>query len=115
MNDDAPAERKTLACGELPVALRLFGIERVLAEGIEREQTVIAGMPVSGVTRILGVIEHGNPNPLALQIACVVHPIGALAPDFRHRLAAVGVDHLAAPFFCESVVETDGEGAFLGV
>ena len=115
MDDDAPAKLDRAARGQLPFALFQVRIEGVLAERIQREQAVVAHMPVGGMARVGGVVEHGHAEPLAFHLACVVHPVGTLAPGVQHADEAFGIHNPAAFALGEVLGEPDGKGALLGV
>src|SRR5205085_10367850 len=107
---------------DAPVA-RLVVIKIPLAERIRGEQAVAAGMPVSRMLRVTGVIVNRDADLLAIQLAGVIHPVRALPPDFLLALLALGVHHQAGALargkralrrLLESRCEPDRERALLG-
>src|ERR1035437_5675213 len=72
-------------------------VERIPAKRIEREQAVIARVPIGGMARALRVVEDGDAEPLAVQFGGVIHPVGALAPNLHHAHTPVRIHDLAAP------------------
>src|SRR5690242_14137829 len=76
------AEGNTLAGRHDKVPRRLVGqpFEVMLPEGVCGKQTVIPDMPPSGVARILGMIEDGHADGLALHRTVIVTPGGTLSP-----------------------------------
>src|SRR5258708_1623761 len=105
-----------LAGVEGPVALGLGRVEGVLAEGIEREQAVVARVPVYGMARVGGRIENRDAEFFAVDRARIIDPVRAMTPDLIHAAFAFGVHHLTSvALLRHRIGEADREGAFLGV
>src|SRR5439155_14035733 len=90
MDVKAVAKHHALTSGHLQVARAggfLFKIMQ--AERIRGEQTVVAHVPPGRMTRVLRMIEDGDPDNLAIHRTVVVAPRGAFAPAFSvpHALA----------------------------
>src|SRR5882724_4563820 len=81
VDDDAIAEAQRLsrADRQAPIARRVL-LEIVQPEDVDPQQTVLAHMPVGGIARIAGMVQHRDPIRLAIDLAREVHPFGALAP-----------------------------------
>ena len=96
MEQEAIAERHRLAGLECHVAGAVgFLLEIIDAERVGGDQSVIAGVPPSGMSGVFGVIKDRDTGDLAFDVAPVVDPRGAFAP---HRFAghAFAVDRLSA-------------------
>src|SRR5271167_1902617 len=93
----------------MPVVGEFFQAER-----ISGEESVMAGVPVSRVTQVLGVVKDGDADFLPRYIPVKVHPVRTLAPDgfLAHRTFRV---HHAARRRIERVHHTDRKGPFLGI
>ena len=111
----AVAEGERLAFGDRDAAVALgVVVEVVFAKGIDREQPVIARVPISRMLDVGGIIEDGDAERFAIHLAGVIHPVGALAPDVVFSHLAFRVQHLEVGFG-ESIDDADGKGTLFGV
>src|ERR1017187_6612730 len=73
----------------MPVMQELFQAERIGAE-----KPVLPGVPVSRMAQVLGMIQNGQPDALSVDIAIVIPPVRAPAPDPLFTDGAIGIDHV---------------------
>ena len=122
MKQYAVAEIPLLALLELEVAHALFlALEVVDAKWVGGNQAVVAGVPPCWVAKVFGMIKHGDAHRVAVDLAPVVDPLGALAPECLvtvsgtvHRLAVGGGD-TAAVAQTQVRVRADAHAALLRV
>src|SRR4051812_26576155 len=74
---------------------RFIVVEIALAERIRGEQAIAPRMPVCRMLRVPWMIEDRDPHLLAFELARVIHPVRALAPDCLLALRALGIHHQA--------------------
>ena len=82
MEKNAVAEILLFAFLEFEVADALFlALKVVNAERVRGDEAVVAGVPPRRMTQIIRVIKDGNADRVAIDLAPVIDPLGALAPE----------------------------------
>jgi hypothetical protein len=116
VQEHAVVERHRLSLLEREAAVLCgVAVEVVVAEGIRREETVVADVPVGRVPKARRAIENRDADVLPGHFAGVVDPFRGLAPSFFHAVLARGVhDHAAAAFF-HAFGEADAEAPLFRV
>jgi hypothetical protein len=82
MENESIAESYTLSSGYFHVtSAQRFPFERVQSEGARPDVTISARHPVSWMPGIGGMVEDGDPNSLAVDLAPIVDPSRPFPPD----------------------------------
>ena len=90
-NDDAVAEGRRRARGELEVQLVLAVREDLLPERVRGEEAVAAGVPVGRRPGVLGMVEDGEGHVLLAESPGKGHPAAPCPPDLVALLALAAV------------------------
>src|ERR1035441_2436106 len=117
VDDHAIAVAQALARFEGHGAVLRFVVgERREAPWIGGEETVGAGVPAHRVAGISGVIEDGDAQLFAGDLAGIIAPVGRLAPDLLFAYQPIGVgDVRNALILLQQGAQADAEGAVLAI
>src|SRR5712692_7157659 len=95
MDEHAVAEDQRASCRNgIPAVLTAVTGKRLEAEGIRRQQTVRAGVPVRGRPQVMRVVKDRETDLLARHTSVVVHPVRGLAPDAFLSGGEVRIHHV---------------------
>ncbi len=70
--------------------------EVVFSKGVCGKEAVTTCMPVGGVPEITRMIKDSNANYFSFKAACVIYPVGWLAPDLLFAHTSLRADHSGA-------------------